>query len=59
MILTCCSSSKVYPIIRNLDMKEEDETLKDLIYKLVELLMLDEEPQTSSSSSSGSSSNSS
>lgn len=37
---------KVYPVVKNLDLKEEDEGISTAIYEIVNFLMGDEDPST-------------
>jgi hypothetical protein len=37
---------KVYPIVKNLDLKVEDEAISGAIYEIVNFLMGDEDPNT-------------
>jgi len=37
---------KVYPVIRNLDLKMEDEGVSEVLYEVVNLLIGDEDPDT-------------
>jgi hypothetical protein len=37
---------KVYPVVKNLDLKIEDETISGAIYEIVNFLMGDEDPNT-------------